>query len=825
MSVAVQDPPLVLGTGHGGMAARRAVVRWAWRLFRREWRQQSLVLALLVVAVAATTAGLGAAANASNSQASLFGTADHLVTLSSSGAQLDADLAALRTAFGTAEVIEHQKIPVPGSANAVDLRAQDPNGPYGQSMLRLDAGRYPQGIDEIAVTDHVAKTFNLRLAGTWDQGGRHRTVVGLVENPLNLLDHFALVAPGQATPADHVAVLIRSTAAEFAGKALPSEVSVEIRSDETDTASVAVLALATIGLLFVGLLAVAGFTVMAQRRMRALGMLGAIGASHRHIRLVLVANGAVIGVVGALAGAAAGLAGWFALGPQMESLVGHRIDRFNLPWLPVLVAVLLAIVTAVGAAWWPARATARVPVVSALSARPVPPRPARRFAALGGVLLLGGLSSLVAAQQTKVPFIIGGVLATALGLLLLAPVGIAGLGRIARLAPLAPRLALRDLARYRARSSAALAAIGLAMGIAAAIALSAGVSVAKAAVPTGGNLPADQLIAWLSPEALNGPVPSTTPAQAHNAELRADAVAADLHATSVLPLQAAVDPNGPQERGGTGGRPPLQLAKPHPMTLNGRQTTEYSSAEAIPLFVATPELLTHYGIDPASINAGTDIVTWRPSIDGYDLIPGRYSDWHPQIQQAALPTYTSLPGTLLTTHAVQSLHLTPIPVGWLVRAPHPLTQAQIDRAQQTALAAGLSVETRPTGADLARLANTATGTGIAVALGVLAMTVGLIRSETAQDLRTLTATGARRRTRRSLTATTAAALALLGAVIGTAGAYLALLAWYHREPHWLGHLPALDLAAILIGLPVIAYAGGWLLAGKEAPTLARQPID
>lgn len=79
-------------------------------------------------------------------------------------------------------------------------------------------------------------------------------------------------------------------------------------------------------------------------------MLGAIGASHRHIRLVLIANGAVIGAVGALAGAAAGVAGWFALGPQLESLVRHRIDRFHLPWLPVLAAVLLAILTAVCAA-------------------------------------------------------------------------------------------------------------------------------------------------------------------------------------------------------------------------------------------------------------------------------------------------------------------------------------------------------------------------------------------------------------------------------------------------------------------------------------------
>jgi putative ABC transport system permease protein len=825
MSIAVQDAPLALGTGHGGMAARRAVVRWAWRLFRREWRQQSLVLALLLVAVAATTAGLGVAANTSTLQASSFGAADHLVTLSSTGAQVDADVAALRTAFGTAEVIEHQKIPVPGSANAVDLRAQDPHGPYGRSMLRLNAGRYPQGPDEIAVTDRVAKTFNLRLGGTWDQGGRHRTVVGLVENPLNLLDRFALVAPGQATPADHVAVLIRATPAEFAGKTLPSNVSVEIRSEEPNTASVAVLVLATIGLLFVGLLAVAGFTVMAQRRLRAFGMLGAIGASHRHIRLVLVANGVVIGAVGALAGAAAGLAGWFTFSPQLESLVGRRIDRFQLPWPPVLVAVLLAIVTAVCAAWWPARAAARVPVVVALSARPGPPRPARRFAALGGALLLGGLGSLVAAQQTRVPFIIGGILATALGLLLLAPVGIAGLGRLARLAPVAPRLALRDLARYRARSSAALAAIGLAVGIAAAVALSAAVSVAKAAVPIGGNLPADQIIVWLSQDALNGPVPSLTPPQADNARLRVDAIAADLHATSVLPLQAVVDPNGPQERGGSGGRPPVQLGKPHPTMINGRQATGFSSAEAVPLFVATPELLGHYGIDPTSIDAGTDIVTSRASVDGYELIPGRYGDWRPRLQHAALPTYTSLPGTLLTTHAVRSLHLTPIPAGWLVRAPRPLTQAQIDQAQRTALAAGLSVEARPTGADLARLADDATGTGIAVALGVLAMTVGLIRSETARDLHTLTAAGARRGTRRALTAATAGALALLGAVIGTAGTYLALLAWYHREPHWLGHVPVLDLAAILIGLPVVAYAGGWLLAGKEAPTLARQPLD
>ncbi len=38
---------------NGGMAARRAVVRWAARLFRRDWRQHLLILSLLTVAVAA----------------------------------------------------------------------------------------------------------------------------------------------------------------------------------------------------------------------------------------------------------------------------------------------------------------------------------------------------------------------------------------------------------------------------------------------------------------------------------------------------------------------------------------------------------------------------------------------------------------------------------------------------------------------------------------------------------------------------------------------------------------------------------------------------
>jgi putative ABC transport system permease protein len=377
---------------------------------------------------------------------------------------------------------------------------------------------------------------------------------------------------------------------------------------------------------------------------------------------------------------------------------------------------------------------------------------------------------------------------------------------------------MRDLARYRARSGAALAAISLATGIAAAIALATAVSAAKAAAPTGGNLPANQVVVWMSQGAMGGQVPVLTAAQVDTLQREADAIAQDLHATSVLALTGAVDPTAPLEHG---GRSPMMLGQPH----REGGGISYSSNDAIPLFVATSEVLRYYGIDPASISADTDLLTPRSSVDGYDLFPGRFASWHPKLQHVTLPDYSSAPNALLTTHAMEHFGFTTQPVGWLINATGGFTGAQIDAAQQSAAAAGLYVESRPTGADQARLANQFTGVGIAVALGVLAMTVGLIRSETSRDLRTLTATGARRRTRRTLTAATASSLAFAGAIIGTACAYVALIAWYHQEVHWLSHPPVVNLLALLLGLPIVAYLGGYLLAGRAAPAIARQPLE
>src|SRR5207244_690870 len=169
-------------------------------------------------------------------------------------------------------------------------------------------------------------------------------------------------------------------------------------------------------------------------------------------------------------GALAGVGGWLALAPSMETVVGHRLDRFDLPWWGVGAAVGLAIITALAAAWWPARSLSRMSVMAALSGRPPRPRPARRFATLGCGLLAVGLIGLVLANPAVAPgdsshhgraLLVAGILTATVGLLLLAPLAIGALASRAGRTPVAARLALRDLSRYRARSGAALGAVTL----------------------------------------------------------------------------------------------------------------------------------------------------------------------------------------------------------------------------------------------------------------------------------------------------------------------------------------------------------------------------
>ena len=145
MSTVLRDPPDLAGAG-GGIVARRAVFRWGWRLFRREWRQQLLVLGLLTVAVAATIWGTSVVTNAQlpNPNYATFGTAAAQVTLPATDPHLAADIATIQSRWGPADLIENQNITA-GTTQSVQLRAENLHGHYNFPLLSLVSGTYPAG--------------------------------------------------------------------------------------------------------------------------------------------------------------------------------------------------------------------------------------------------------------------------------------------------------------------------------------------------------------------------------------------------------------------------------------------------------------------------------------------------------------------------------------------------------------------------------------------------------------------------------------------------------------------------------------------------------
>jgi len=827
--------PAPVRAGNGGGPARRAVMRWAWRLFRREWRQQLMVLALIIVAVGAVVLGAAVATNNPPPANAGFGTAQDQAAYFTPDPQLAAQIAGLQQRFGRVDVIENQTLTIPGSIESYDLRAQNPNGPFGGPMLSLLSGHYPTAPNQVALTPALASDLGLRVGDVWRQDGQSRQVVGIVQNPQSLLDEFALVPPGQVRAPTQVTVLFDApgVTADSIGPNVQSRQSAAA-SNPLNPETI-VLALATIGMLLIALVAVGGFTVLAQRRMRSLGMLGALGATDRNVRLVVRTNGVVVGVVGAVVGFVLGLAAWLAYRPSLEASAHHVIGAFQLPWVVIGPAMVLAVLATYFAAARPARAITRLSIVTALSGRPAPPKQVHRSIVPGIVLLVIGALALWYTGKNATggggaPELVGGLVALVVALILLSGPVLAAVARFAGRTPIAARLALRDLGRYRARSGSALAAISLGVMIAVLICVLAAGRLGNVLDYAGPNVASNQLIVYTSGNGPgnggqgNGPGGSGTGSSLKSQTATADAIAAALGSHDVVELEST--------------SASLQHAAP------GRQWSGQ-------IYVATPQLLAAFGIKASQVNPHADILSMRPGLSGLSDMQLTYGNdngpnggqnqvncpahgclANPVIEQeGALPSGTSAPNTVITEHAIQTLGLQgSVSVsGWLVQAPHNFTAAQITNARLTAAANGMSIETKNSIPSTSEILNWATVFGIALALGILAMSVGLIRSETASDLRTLTATGADGWTRRTITAVTAAALGLAGAVLGTAVAYVGAIAYsFDNTLDGLGSLkniPTGNLLVILIGMPLVAAIAGWLLAGREPEVIARQPLE
>ena len=809
----------VAAGGEGGVSARRAVVRWSWRLFRRQWRSQLLVTALLTVAVAAAVFGGAAAYNiapaAGNAE---FGTADfQLVFDEPVPGRYELDIEAARAQLGGVDVIRQWTESIPGRFEPVAFRAQDPAGRYSSPMVSLVEGEYPLTPDEVAVTDGVASIYDVGLGAQLVRRGEALTVVGIVENPSDLADEFGLLAvTTQGTPESMTILAAGSENAALSYRA-PSGAAVSVSSRPAGVGTVAavgVLGLSTVVLALVGLVAATGFVVMAHRRLRQLGMLAAVGATSGNLRLVMISNGLLVGICGALAGMGLGLATWFLFVPALEAASAHRIDPLHLPWWLLVATPVLALATATVAAWLPAREVVRIPIVQAVAGRPLRTEPRPRTSLRALPFLVAGVVALVVAGDPAdgwMPFLLIaiGIGAVILGILAMSSPAIEMLAHVARRSQVAVRLATRDLSRHRGRSAGALAAISLALGAAVAIVL--GTSAALFASEAEGNLAPHQLMVRVGDVPGAGdvaPIPDRTPAEIEELDATVARMARELGGAAVTPIDVAVAP----EEEGFGGVPAVVLTRAVEPGLS-RILTQ--------LYVASDALLERYSVDLEALGDEVDILTVEEG-------PLLLEPMRPEPVEAPFvltPRFSSLPGSFVMPDVLDERGWDRARAGWLLEAPVPISESQFEEARQAAAAGGITVEARADQANLRAIRTAASGVGIAIALGILAMTVGLLRSEAEGDLRVLAATGAPGRIRRSLTASTAGSLGFAGAALGTCGAYAGFIAGFSDRLDLLVPVPVAHLAFVMVGLPVLAAGLAWLVAGREPAAMGRGVFD
>jgi putative ABC transport system permease protein len=303
------------------------------------------------------------------------------------------------------------------------------------------------------------------------------------------------------------------------------------------------------------------FAVSAARQRRTLALAATNGAETRQLRRTVLAQALVLGVLSALGGVLLGVAAvrvglwWWVRTHPDTSFASLSVD---LPWGAFAILVPCAVLSAVVAALLPSLRLGRLDVIGVMRGQSVSPKLNKVVPVVGLVLaVVGGAVVLSAARpqsggELRVAF---GAVGLVLGTLLLVPAILVAFGRLASRLPVAPRIATRDAARHRSRSTPTVAAI------------LAGV-VALTAFSIGLASDTKQQMAEYTPQALPGEGTIYT----GDAETRLSVEAAlreladTVRTTPLLVVRGQEDPLGPPS--GTESAPvPFVAALPEGCTL------------------------------------------------------------------------------------------------------------------------------------------------------------------------------------------------------------------------------------------------------------------
>ncbi|WP_148570723.1 ABC transporter permease [Nocardioides caldifontis] len=376
----------------------------------------------------------------------------------------------------------------------------------------LRDGTFPGQAGEAVADVNAAKSLGLEVGDRLQVGTGARaadvTLVGLVDTP------SASVAADLYLPWDAVAPIARtlyvdSIAYDVAGPADPQVRPLERFSGATvqaadqfvvdrqaeitkdvDIVAIVLLVFATIAL-FVAVLVIANtFSILFAQRARDFALLRCVGATRRQVLRSVRIEGLVLGLVAAATGVLAGT----GTGHLLVAVARDRFDEGTIGepspsagWY--LGGLLLGVVATVAASWFPTRRVVAVGPLEALQpAGAVDPRtPAGVVRLAAGVLVLvAGVAALVLAMADhEVPPMLAGGAATFTGVLLLGPVLVPPLVRLAglvsgRLLGSPGRLAAANAVRNPRRTAATTAS--LLVGVTLTTAVLTGMATSRTAV-------------------------------------------------------------------------------------------------------------------------------------------------------------------------------------------------------------------------------------------------------------------------------------------------------------------------------------------------------
>ncbi|GAA2131492.1 hypothetical protein GCM10009760_05300 [Kitasatospora kazusensis] len=815
----------------------------------------------------------------------------------------------------------------------VQTAEADLANPVWHGRINLIRGRAPGSPQELAATQHFLDLAHLKVGDTTTLRGldsRPFTITAAVEDPSDLKNDQLIGRPGELLdPLDKALGQSADRSPSFgrskwflqlpAGTVLDwpkvlelnkygfladsrsvlldppprSAVPYFVEQDASGGSgslidSTAVVVLATVcgmALLEIVLLAGPAFAVGARRSRRQLGLLAAGGGDRAHVRAVVLGGGVVLGLAGAVTGVVLGIALVAVVRPWAEEASGSRFGHFAVQPLDLLAVAGIGLVTGLLAAVVPAFQAARQDVVEALTGRGTIRPASRKLAVLGLLMLLGGGAlalfggTIGGLRSHRSVAVLGGSMIAELGMVACTPILVGLFGRLGRLLPLSPRLALRDSVRHRGRTAPAVAAVMAAVAGSVAVGIygassdqemrghyTAGLPSGGVAVALGWGREADPKLLPQQRAAIEQAMPGLG--------ARGD-ISAISYPAGCSPLAGScgyVQLSIPKERRcpatdqdrteSLNGADFQRLMRTDPRCANG-----YPSSQQFGTLTAGDATVLHnlLGVqDPAAVRALTEgkLVVFDPvylkdgkvtlklaepsndrgvpviGADGAVAEPAKTRS-HDVAVPAVLATAQVRSATaLITVPAVRALGLGTTEAGsvWLPES------APSDTAEQKATAAVSKVDA---GARLTvergfrpqhgAISLALTGFAALVALGAAGIATGLAAADSQRDLATLAAVGAGGGIRRRLSGFQCGVIAAMGAVLGTVSGMVPAVALRKvqamaasADPYadaGAGHaviaFPWLNIAATLVVLPAVAVLLAMLFTRSRLVLLRR----